>query len=1648
MSTSFLSKNYFGLLLILLCTSYFNTHAIAANTLSVAGGGNVVTTCPGMAGVVVYTIQMTEGTTANNIENITFTTSGTAAAAADITGYTVWANSSNTLTGATYMATITNAGAGIHTLLSSITASPYYYTLGAGTVNYLFITATFAGTAAPGHVLNIAAMGNTATNWTMSTASAAGGTSTATGSTTTIGSCSSNVVYAYTGSLQTFTVPAGCTSINAVVNGAQGGDGSSITSSGQGGAGGSVSATIAVTPGQVLQLYVGGKGTDGCSSCITVPEGGSNSGGGATGGNGSGGVFGEDGAGGGGASDIRTTAGSGTADLTTRIITAGGGGGATTEGAGNGGVGGHDALGASTGGGKGRRAHGASWTVVDGGPGTLAAGGAGGTGTFGAGSSGGLGFGGSGYNSYYGGGGGGGYYGAGGAYSGGACGGSSLAATIGTNTVSAVVYNDGAVAGNGSIIIVLPGITGPPTVCAGSTITLSNTLTGGSWSSSNVSVATIGSVTGIVTGVIAGTATITYLAPGPSVFTFLLTVNATSIAAISGLTTICTANTTALTDATTGGAWSSSAPATAIVDSSTGVVTGITSGTVIITYSNGCATTTIAVTVSAGPVVSGASPVCPGSSITLTSSPTGGTWVSGSTSIATVGSASGVVTGVATGTAAITYNLAAGCIATQVVTVNGMPPVISGPASVCMGSTITLSDSLSGGTWSSSNTAVATIGSTTGVVTPVSTGTVTISYANSCGFSVATMITVVSSPGAISGPTSVCAGSAITLSDVTSGGTWSSGSAGIATAGSLTGIVTGISAGVSNISYIAGGCAATLTISVNPSPGTVTITPPSATVCLGTGSAFTAGGGGVGTVLLSQNFNTGLTGAVGGTWTIVNTAGNTASYFQRTNPNGYQSSVAGDGSVYMEGAPGDLNGLTTTEFRSPVFSTSGMSSATLTYNESYEYYSTGDHNVQVDYSLNGGSTWAAVSGNYVGASVNSGGSFSATLFTAGTPQKTYSLPAGALGQPSVMLRWYYSSTFGYYWAVDNIVLSGPGTAASYTWTGISGAGGLSCSSCGTTTITPTTAGVNLYSVSVSTGGCAASAICTVNVKVAPTSIIGSGSVCIGSAIALSDAITGGTWSSSPAGTASVGSLTGIVTGVTSGTATITYTNSCGTATIVVTVNALPTVSGASSLCAGSSITLTPSPTGGTWVSGSTSIATVGSGSGTVTGVAAGTAAITYTDANACMAKQLITVNAVPSAISGTGIVCVGSAVTLSDTSPGGTWSSGSAGTATVGSSTGVVTGISSGTADITYSLATGCYAFLMVTVNATLPAAVTGPGTVCTGAAVTMNDATPGGVWSCSPGTVASIGSTGNLSGIAAGTATVTYEVAGCAATTSVMVDGLQVPQICVVTVDSASGKNLVVWSQFTPNHIEQFNIYRENSSSIFVKIDSQESNVFSTYLDTGSYPVLQSYSYQLTAIDSCGSETPLDSSTIHTTVHLSANLGVGGVINLSWNTYVGAAVTTQNIMRSAGGAPYVNIASVANTVTSYTDATPPSGALLYEVNSVMASACSPSARVTSEAYIVSSNAARILSTTEIDMPGSSPSVHIFPNPATDELTIIMNAGAYSLFTITNSIGQQMVRQQINSAQTTVDIKTLPDGVYYITLSGDKGTREQKFVKL
>ena len=365
----------------------------------------------------------------------------------------------------------------------------------------------------------------------------------------------------------------------------------------------------------------------------------------------------------------------------------------------------------------------------------------------------------------------------------------------------------------------------------------------------------------MVHGVSAGTAIISYtVTDGNGCTTSVnadVTVNtALVVAPITGATSVCENNTTPLSDATTGGSWSSSNTTVATINAS-GVVTGLAFGTTTITYSvtDACSnvqTSSITFTVNPTPAILIANPlgVCSPSTVDLTAgavtagSTTGLTLTYWTNAAATTSYPTPATAGA--GTWYIKGTTAAGCfdIKPVTVTVNPIPTVvITNPAAVCAPATVDLTlpavtaGSTAGLTYTYWTDAAATISYSTPATAGAGTWYIKGTSAAGC-FSVKPVIVAVNPIPTlvINNPVAVCSPSTadLTVAAVTSGSTpgltftYFSDAAGTivystpATAGAGTYYIKGTTAsGCFNIKPV--------TVTVNPKP-TVLITNP-AQVC-------------------------------------------------------------------------------------------------------------------------------------------------------------------------------------------------------------------------------------------------------------------------------------------------------------------------------------------------------------------------------------------------------------------------------------------------------------------------------------------------------------------------------------------------------------------------------------------------------------------------------------------------------------------------------------------------------------------------------------------------------------------------------------------------------------------------------------------------
>lgn len=267
--------------------------------------------------------------------------------------------------------------------------------------------------------------------------------------------------------------------------------------------------------------------------------------------------------------------------------------------------------------------------------------------------------------------------------------------------------------------------------------------------------------------------------------------------------------------------------------------------------------------------------VCAGANTTVSATPSGGTWSSANTGIATVDAVTGDVHGVAAGTVDLTYTTGSGCYKITSLTVDPTPS-ITGPTSVCTSLSVTVTATPAGGTWSGGAAGIATITSS-GVATGQGIGVAPISYTSPAGCLATGTFSVFNMP-AISGPSTVCQHSTITLADPQTGGTWSSNATGIATVVAATGVVGGASVGSATITYSLGGsCYATAAVSVIAQPAAPAVT--SIQYCLHDPAApLTA----TGASLLWYTTATGGTGTPAAPTPLTDTTGVTTWYVTQT----------------------------------------------------------------------------------------------------------------------------------------------------------------------------------------------------------------------------------------------------------------------------------------------------------------------------------------------------------------------------------------------------------------------------------------------------------------------------------------------------------------------------------------------------------------------------------------------------------------------------------------------------------------------------------------------------------------------------------------------------------------------------------------------
>ncbi len=597
----------------------------------------------------------------------------------------------------------------------------------------------------------------------------------------------------------------------------------------------------------------------------------------------------------------------------------------------------------------------------------------------------------------------------------------------------------------------------------------------------------------------------------------------------------------------------------------------------------------------------------------------------------------------------------------------------------------------------------------------------------------------------------------------------------------------------------------------------------------------------------------------------------------------------------------------------------------------------------------------------------------------------------------------------------------------------------------------------------------------------------SGGLCIGSCLYLSADSTsglGGSWSCSPTSVATIGGTTiGSLCGVSAGVVTVTYTNSAGTSYGTYTVSPVPSpiTGGPTSFCVGSTATFMDATPGGVWsTTAYTGYATVGAATGIATGVTPGMFYLHYTVGGCAYTTMDTVLGTTGHFIGGPSTVCVGSTITLVDStgSSGGAWSSSSPAIATV-STAGVVTGVAAGTATISLAITSVCgttYSTHVVTVTTGSIGSISGPAAITVGGTGLFSCSPAGGTWSSTPTSVATIDAAGTATGVSVGAAVISYTAISCGSplttTTTVSVNALDGISGHVNFGSAAYYGNVKVWlitynpSTFDLQASDSMTYYCMGTS-VYYQFTGLASDSFrikasvgdSSFLGGGTTGYIPTY-HNSTFYwhDANVVYHTAGTSDINKDINMLTGTATSGPGFIAGNVLTGANRGT------SGSTPVVNLHIVAKSNTTgnvvqmaYTDATGhyTLSSLPYDSYTVFPDSLNyttmPYTAITLSSGSPSTSAATFMqhtismSITPYTERANSvntqvASVSVYPNPTSGKLNLFWNETATEKATIAISdiTGREIYSNTITmtegSGVTAVDLSSFTNGMYIITV--------------
>lgn len=303
-------------------------------------------------------------------------------------------------------------------------------------------------------------------------------------------------------------------------------------------------------------------------------------------------------------------------------------------------------------------------------------------------------------------------------------------------------------------------------------------------------------------------------------------------------------------------------------------------------------------------------------------------------------------------------------------------------------------------------------------------------------------------------------------------------------------------------------------------------------------------------------------------------------------------------------------------------------------------------------------------------------------------------------------------------------------------------------------------------------------------------------------------------------------------------------------------------------------------------------------------------------------------------------------------------------------------------------------------------------------------------------------------------TVRITDPASGCYSTSnlfSLNVSLAPAVPVCLVTVDTLSTHNFLLWNNPHSLSIDSIRIYRETTTNVYTHIASVAGDSLSEYKDFGANPNSTSYKYKLASLDTCGIESYL--SDFHNTIHLQY-LGGG---NLQWTLYdienqpnpVIFYVVERDDNNTGNFLPISTTIPGGNTTYSDVNHTLFPNAR-YRVSVTWNISCNSTMRIQTGLNVTRSNIKNKIPGNLSGLILSDMIIKIIPNPASQNVIFVIPSGInFNSLQIIDNLGRTLIEKSIEKSKSSnlqIDLSQILPGSYTVSFKSENVLINKKLI--